>query len=290
MKFDYLRVRNFLSFPDKEVELSDLGGYNTIVGPNNSGKTNIFRAFSFVGDILTRAAMDFRPFHGMGRLERGFDVKVGIHLDEDEAQAVANFLFCSIIASNPYRPVAGEGTDRVREVTALITRAHKPFFKSLFEKQLEIHIASVGSQLYPPRIWLRIVDGDSGLLLLDANSFVTSRIPQQIYAASTFADLLMERIREKSAQTVAFLKGEVSETPQITSSDFILTVDGITEWLSSKSHPNPMKIDVMGFNFTQFEGGFGSGEETSKALLYFLEERGVIPPEINLKDPCLQDR
>lgn len=45
MKLRYLRARDVLSFGDEEIKL-EFGDFNVIIGPNDSGKTNLFRALS----------------------------------------------------------------------------------------------------------------------------------------------------------------------------------------------------------------------------------------------------
>ncbi len=47
MKLRYIKTRNVLSFGDEGVEL-DFSHFNTIAGPNDSGKTNLFRALNII--------------------------------------------------------------------------------------------------------------------------------------------------------------------------------------------------------------------------------------------------
>ena len=50
MRIRYIKARNFLSFKDVKIPLNE--DLNIIVGPNNSGKTNIVRALELVADII----------------------------------------------------------------------------------------------------------------------------------------------------------------------------------------------------------------------------------------------
>ena len=45
MKLRYLKAKNVLSFRDEGIEL-EFDPYNVIVGPNDSGKTNLFRVLN----------------------------------------------------------------------------------------------------------------------------------------------------------------------------------------------------------------------------------------------------
>ena len=51
MKLRYFKAKNVLSFGDEEVELK-FGPFNVIAGPNDSGKTNLFRALSLIGQAF----------------------------------------------------------------------------------------------------------------------------------------------------------------------------------------------------------------------------------------------
>ncbi len=90
MRIRYIRAKNFLSFKDVEIPLDkDL---NIIVGPNNSGKTNIARALKLVADIIDGK----RDFGFMGFLhdqnERYFRLEVGYELNEGERHDVMKFI------------------------------------------------------------------------------------------------------------------------------------------------------------------------------------------------------
>ncbi len=49
MAIKRIRVRNFKSFKDLEVEL---GKFNLLIGANASGKSNFIRIFEFLRDIV----------------------------------------------------------------------------------------------------------------------------------------------------------------------------------------------------------------------------------------------
>jgi AAA15 family ATPase/GTPase len=47
MKLRCLKAKNVLSFGDEGIEL-EFNPYNVIVGPNDSGKTNLFRVLNLI--------------------------------------------------------------------------------------------------------------------------------------------------------------------------------------------------------------------------------------------------
>ena len=72
MSLSYLRARNLLSLGESQILMDGFGPLNTIVGPNNSGKTNVFRALSFTGEAIRNLTVDTSPNY-VGVREKGFD-------------------------------------------------------------------------------------------------------------------------------------------------------------------------------------------------------------------------
>jgi hypothetical protein len=55
---------------------------------NDSGKTNIFRGLSLVGELLENKDSDTISYHHNGNLNNEYEVKIGIQFDEDEIEAL----------------------------------------------------------------------------------------------------------------------------------------------------------------------------------------------------------
>lgn len=100
MRIKYLQIKNFLSFGEKEQRF-DFNSINTIVGPNDSGKTNIFRAIQFVIDVLSyhRSSGNLRPF--FHNESEPFEIELGIQFDTTEIRALSDFMICSSISQEP---------------------------------------------------------------------------------------------------------------------------------------------------------------------------------------------
>jgi len=88
MRITKLRLENFLSFKEEELELGDL---TILVGPNGAGKTNILRALMLLGEnVRSLAAPDPRYFRDSSKLLRiSAEVEV---VDEGERELVRDFL------------------------------------------------------------------------------------------------------------------------------------------------------------------------------------------------------
>ncbi|BBE42111.1 AAA family ATPase [Conexivisphaera calida] len=75
LSYDRVRIRNFKSLEDVELEL---GKFNVIVGPNGSGKTNIIEAFIFARLVArppSSPPYPFAPWWGYENMVHAHDVK-----------------------------------------------------------------------------------------------------------------------------------------------------------------------------------------------------------------------
>ena len=65
MKLCYLKTKNILSFGNEGVELK-FNPYNVFAGPNDTGKTNLFRALKLIEDAFGFRTLSFNgvPFQG----------------------------------------------------------------------------------------------------------------------------------------------------------------------------------------------------------------------------------
>ena len=91
MRIRYIKAKNFLSFKDVEIPLDN--DLNIIVGPNNSGKTNVARALKLVADIIDnkKGEYDLLSFlHDPN--ERYFRLEIGYELSEEEKQDIIKFI------------------------------------------------------------------------------------------------------------------------------------------------------------------------------------------------------
>jgi len=89
MRLLYLKAKNFLSFRDITIPLDE--DLNIIVGPNNSGKTNVVRALKLIADVVDGEKIEGIYFlHD--RNNRYFRLEVGYELSEEERRDIAKFL------------------------------------------------------------------------------------------------------------------------------------------------------------------------------------------------------
>lgn len=98
MKLRYLRVKNVLSFGDEDVKL-EFGPFNVIAGPNDSGKTNLFRALSLIEKAFDYGKPPLEEILFRGDSDRSLHLEVGVELDDTELELLAKLIICSEMMS-----------------------------------------------------------------------------------------------------------------------------------------------------------------------------------------------
>jgi len=95
MKLNYFKTKNILSFGN-ETHLN-FNLFNIIAGPNNSGKTNFFRALKLVEKAFTHNYLETQDLSYEGKDDADFYIEIGIELNEKEAKAISKQIICDQI-------------------------------------------------------------------------------------------------------------------------------------------------------------------------------------------------
>ena len=98
MKLRYIRVRNVLSFGDRVAEL-EFGDFNVIAGPNDSGKTNLFRALSLIEKAFDYGKPSLNEILFQGDSDKSLHLEVGVELDDTECELLATLIISSELMS-----------------------------------------------------------------------------------------------------------------------------------------------------------------------------------------------
>ena len=93
MKLRYLKARNVLSFGDEEVKL-EFGPFNVIAGPNDSGKTNLFRALGLIEKAFDYGKLVIDDIIFQGENDRPLHLEVGVELDDTELELLVTLIIC----------------------------------------------------------------------------------------------------------------------------------------------------------------------------------------------------
>ena len=96
MKLRYFRAKNILSFGDEEVKLA-FSPFNVIAGPNDAGKTNLFRALGLIEQAFNYGKPLSEEILFKGENDRTLHLEIGVELDDTELKLLATLIICSEI-------------------------------------------------------------------------------------------------------------------------------------------------------------------------------------------------
>ncbi|KUH32545.1 hypothetical protein APY94_09640 [Thermococcus celericrescens] len=93
MRITGIYIKNLFSYDEFELELDK--NFNVIVGPNNAGKTNLFRVIQFLMDIIDNKlkAKDIREYLHDPTNEQA-EIKIWVEFDDGEKKAIREFFEC----------------------------------------------------------------------------------------------------------------------------------------------------------------------------------------------------
>ena len=201
------KARNFLSFGDEPQKI-DFGSSTTIVGPNDAGKTNIFRAISTIGHLFQEDRPDLRPYYHLGDLDRQIEVDLDIEFSTDEIQALADFLVCSGIATNVNVQKPENGPVWVQLKNEMGGQGRKMYEEMFSRAGLQIK----GPWQYgsPPELQLRITVGNREFLIQRGSLLHKPSQNAYLYSLNSFTQVLFERAIAKGG-SISFDTSDVFE-------------------------------------------------------------------------------
>ncbi len=125
VKIKCIKASNFLSFENIEINLSEnkkeeennesnqdekpqqeqIQNYVVLVGPNGSGKTNVFRLLEFVGNVFINGGASAEELNKYIRNgQNGFDVSVSFVLDEHDRELLNAYLILALLSEIHKKP------------------------------------------------------------------------------------------------------------------------------------------------------------------------------------------
>lgn len=165
MKLRYFKARNVLSFGDEEVNL-EFGPFNVIAGPNDSGKTNLFRSLALIEKAFEYGKPTLQDIFFRGYSDRRLHLEVGVELDETEQELLSTVLICSEMMDVKSQNKRTEGIEKNKFWKAILINYGTPLLsKSLrflsfvlrkdelriSEPKLEIQLAEEANIFYVDR-------------------------------------------------------------------------------------------------------------------------------------------
>lgn len=275
-----------MSFGDSShIEFGDK--LNVIVGPNDSGKTSVFRAIGFVSEILgsTGRGRDFEsfsaPYYHDGNNSIPIEVSVSVEFDDSEKTALTNFLVCSSLL------IASQHAEDVRGAEMKLIMMHgRQAFGSLFD-DTEITIKVQHRQMYPVMSYLRI-KGPNGkeLYVHSLGTISSSKSQPRSYNQKSLVDIILNdakidltEIKQKSQEAVSEAVAKYSPAGVFnTMFDIISNLD---------DNKYVRVVDIQGVNFSDIENRIEhffkiESLDEGHSLISFMREKGFTGEGVNL--------
>jgi energy-coupling factor transporter ATP-binding protein EcfA2 len=233
MKLRYFRARNVLSFGDEEVELK-FSPFSVIAGPNDSGKTNLFRALSLIEQAFDYGKPPIEEIIFQGDTDKVLHLEVGVELDDTELELLTTLIICSEMArvQAPEDITAGIKENKHWK-SILLNYGNLILSKSL--KCLSFIISKDESRLSKPKMVVQLSD-ETGRIYIHSDSCLsetsqerggfqrvslarqimedfTSRFgnPSEIDVDSLIQDI--KKLSEESPMLIPLFKGKLDGSP-----------------------------------------------------------------------------
>jgi len=129
MKLKKLSVKNFLSYGNERQEIDFTRSQITyIVGPNNSGKSNLIRILNFVAEVTlmdpqSKAPPSFPYEMFLQQSKRNVEIVVDLEMSDKERQVIKDFILCTFI-----RQIYGFNDPRTRIMKQILDKYKDGFF------------------------------------------------------------------------------------------------------------------------------------------------------------------
>jgi len=183
MKIKEIYLDNILSFKDFRLVLDDL---NHIIGPNNSGKSNLIRALRFVRKTLEGIAprVDVEGYPRNNDLTAPFEIRLKIELSDDEIDKIKYMLniLAKIVHVKVISKLNSKSGDletgqrnyviRLKDYNNFLriwkVSAEKVFSEMFSDRQIDLIIRYAGVKTLPPEVFILI----NGKVYLTKDDFV----------------------------------------------------------------------------------------------------------------------
>ncbi len=269
MRLRYLKLRNILSFGDGEVNL-DFDSLNIIAGPNNAGKTNLFRALNIIGKSFDLQQWQEEMLF-QGDLNKPLHLEVGLELDENECELLSTIVICSEIIRIQGQP------DQTKEIVAdkrwksiLINYGEAVLSKSFRHLSIVLHRGEL--RISESRFEV-LLSQQADKLYIDTNGYLskTSRDQRIGYQVSYLAKELMEdfheRFKEISDPEIETLlqqkKKLLQESPELTT------------LLKGKLEDPTRMVSFQGFGSLQNYSNYLATEPLLNKLLLLIDAKEI---------------
>ncbi|MCH8915792.1 MAG: AAA family ATPase [Thaumarchaeota archaeon] len=254
-----------MSFGNSEQTI-DFSEFNTIVGPNDTGKTNIFRAINLIHLLLNERVTPSESYYHNKNFEKPFHIELKIKLNKEEKNAIRNYFISTCLN----REFSGTNEVKMRSEKIIETIMSKYSHKLFDELYEEITIVVTTSRVnHPPDIFLKIHKNDK-IINCDYGDFGKNRPAKRGgYSLSALAQVILTDIANSFSVINNIIEHGKGKIPKLDEWEFSL-FDYIYDNTNAKNF-----VSVGGFRFDDYE----SRHENNNSFLRLREFVEKIVPD-----------
>jgi len=277
MKLRYLRARNVLSFGDEDIKL-EFGPFNVIAGPNDSGKTNLFRALSLIEKAFDYGKLVLEDIIFQGESDRSLHLEVGVELDDTELELLVTLIICSEIARVQQPEDITQGIKENKHWKSILTNYGYPILsKSL--RRLSFVLTKDELITSEPKIVLEITD-EEGHIFMNRNGKLSETSEEGMggHKRVSLARLIFDDFNSRFKNT------EDNEINALLQNEEILAKESpsLVALLSGKLGGDPKgMVELRGWDLNQL-GNSLRGEPILAKLYHHCRQRKIEQKDIYL--------
>jgi len=269
MKLRYLRARNILSFGDKGIKL-EFGPFNVIAGPNDSGKTNLFRALSLIEKSFDYGKLVLDEILFQGESNRPLHLEVGVELDDTELELLVTLIICfEIVSVQQPQDITQEIKENKLWKNILTNYGYHILSKSL--RHLSFVITKDELSTSEPKIVLEITD-EEGHIFMNRNGKLSETSEDvSSYKLVSLTRLILDDFNSR------FENMEDNETNALLRSEEILAKESssLVALLNGKLGGDPKTmVELPGGDLNQL-GNSLRGEPLLAKLYHLCRQRNI---------------
>jgi len=269
MKLLYLKARNVLSFGDEDTFM-EFGSFNAIAGPNDSGKTNLFRALGLIEIAFEYGKPSLGEIIFQGDSNRPMYLEVGIELDDIELELLVTCILCSEIMSVVQTQDMTKGVSENPAWKTILTRYGSLVLSKSF-RSLSFVLSKDELNTSEPKMMIQMSDG-TGILYLNRHGYLseTAEEPgsyQRVSLAREIVEDFSSRFGDVAELDATSL---VQNTPRLAEESPTLV-----RLLKGKLDGSPRKmVELRGSDWNQYSNAL-RGEPMLAKLSRLCEQRGI---------------
>ena len=276
MKLRYLRARNVLSFGNEDIKL-EFGDYNVIAGPNDSGKTNIFRALGLIVKAFDYRMPPLDEILFRGDSDRSLHLEIGVELDDTELELLVTLILCSEMMSILQPHEITKGIQENKQWKNILTSYGYPILsKSL--KRLSFVLTKDELRISEPKMVVQLSD-ETGQLYIDRQSNL-SGTSQELgsYQGASLAKVIIEDFAPRFGDPSELeINSLIQDTQKLTDESPTLM-----SLLEGKLDNSPPKMITLSRGDLSGHRNILRAEPMLARLLKLCQQRGIKPERLYL--------